>query len=101
MTLMAEHRSVRFAGRGSTALRYLPVTALMIDVVLMLGAEALAVIGRPMLPLTDDNAMSPQALLVALPTIVVIWVGVLHFFGAYRAEIFGAGADEFKRVLNG
>ena len=24
MTLMAEHRSVRFAGRGSTALRYLP-----------------------------------------------------------------------------
>lgn len=99
MTLMAERLHVRSAVRGSTALRYLPVTALLLDVALILGTEVLAVLGRRWV-FSDATQMSTD-LRFAVPVILVIWVAVLQFFGAYRSDVFGAGADEFKRVANG
>ena len=31
---------------------------------------------------------------------VVGWIAIIYLFGGYRADVFGAGTEEYKRVLN-
>jgi exopolysaccharide biosynthesis polyprenyl glycosylphosphotransferase len=58
-----------------------------------------AVLGRGVLPLGSPTDVSDSVLRVA-PTLIVLWLLAHAASGAYRAEVFGAGTDEFKRVLS-
>ena len=102
MTLQAETaRAVADAEAPSLrAWRYLPVIVVLVDVAAMIGAVVLSVVGRQHLSVFDDRAMLFDSALMVGPLMAVGWVGLLAVNGAYRQEVFGAGTEEFKRVLN-
>lgn len=100
MTLVSETTSLT-AGRHSRALTALPVTALVIDTAVMLAVGLIAIVGRRELKVFESAAEVEGQLTVAGPLILAAWVLVLALFGAYQRDLFGAGTDEYKRVVNG
>ncbi|WP_370290672.1 sugar transferase [Nocardioides sp.] len=84
----------------SRALRYLPATALLLDLVLILAAMGVAIAGRRALPIFDTWADVSGSLTIAAPLIALGWLAVLAVSSAYEQENFGAGTDEYRRVLN-
>ena len=38
---------------------------------------------------------------IAGPVMIIGWVAIIFLMGGYRPEVFGAGLDEYKRVVNG
>jgi exopolysaccharide biosynthesis polyprenyl glycosylphosphotransferase len=99
MTLLSVKRT-RTLGPPSRALRYLPVSALVLDLGLITGAVVLAVWGRKRLGIFDSPADVTSALTVAGPLIVLGWLLGIAALGGYRDDVFGAGTDEYKRVFN-
>ena len=87
--------------RRNRALTALPVTALVIDTAVMLGVGLVAILGRRELGVFESAAEVEGQLTIAGPLILAAWVLVLALFGAYQKDVFGAGTDEYKRVLNG
>ncbi len=81
----------------SSLLTYLPSIALAIDV-LCLSAAALSAAAFAQLP-TSIGAPEPHVLLVA-PTVVAGWVGAIALLGGYDRAVFGAGTDEYRRIMN-
>ena len=90
---------MRWVTRQSRTLRFLPATALSADAFVIVMTMIIAAIGHDLVPHTEG--LSVTELVVAGPLIVLLWIGVMGGFGAYQAEVFGAGADEYKRVLHG
>jgi exopolysaccharide biosynthesis polyprenyl glycosylphosphotransferase len=84
----------------SRALAYLPVTAFAADLLILAVATVLAALGRAHLDIFGAPYAASR-LLVAGPLIVAGWLASFAFGGAYRNNVFGAGIDEFRRVLNG
>ncbi len=41
-----------------------------------------------------------QSVLVSSPFLVIAWLAIIAASGGYRAQIFGAGPDEFRTVIN-
>ena len=99
MTLLSVKRT-RTLGPPSRALRYLPVSALVLDLLVMVGVFALAVLGRNRLDVFDSPADVTSSLQVAGPLVLLGWLVVIAAFGGYRDDVFGAGTDEYKRVFN-
>lgn len=99
MTLLAERRALRWVTRQSRTLRFLPLTTLVSDVAVIIVTMIVAAIGHDLAPHTQH--LSNGDLIIAGPIIVLLWILVMGGFGAYQAEVFGAGADEYKRVLHG
>ncbi len=99
MTLVSGTTDHGARGR-SRPLTALPITALLIDAVVMLGVGLVAILGRRELGFFESGAKVEGQLTVAGPLILVAWLGVLVLFGAYQRDVFGAGTDEYKRVLN-
>jgi exopolysaccharide biosynthesis polyprenyl glycosylphosphotransferase len=97
-------------GIRSRALRALPLTALVSDLVLVTATVLLAAYGRSRVLLFDSGApglsqatggpsLAQSIALVALP-LVLGWIGVIALRGGYDQGVFGAGADEYKAVVN-
>lgn len=101
MTLMSQTTGRWTTSARANWLRALPLTALLIDVAIMLGVGIVAIVGRRELDVFQSSAAVEGQLTVAGPLILVAWIGVLSLFGAYQRDAFGAGTDEYKRVLNG
>src|SRR6478609_9712446 len=99
MTLLWVKRT-RTLGPPSRALRYLPVSALVFDLAVMIGVFVLAVLGRSRLDAFDSPADVTSSLQVAGPLVLLAWLVVIAAFGGYRDDVFGAGTDEYKRVFN-
>ena len=78
----------------------LPVVALVLDVLLASLVVCLAVIAHQRVPMFDQSELT-RSLDVAGPLILLGWLVALWIFGAYAGAVFGAGTEEYKRVLNG
>jgi len=94
----------------SRALRALPLSALVLDLALIAGTVVLATYSRNHFNLfggagpgvsanSDGLSLSEAVALVSLP-LVLGWVVVIALRGGYDRGIFGAGADEYKTVVN-
>lgn len=91
--------SVAVPVRGG--LRYIPTVAFGADLVLITIGVFLAILGRETLPFPGYAPTDVSATLdVAGALIIISWVVALAIFGAYRPQVFGAGLDEYKRVVN-
>jgi exopolysaccharide biosynthesis polyprenyl glycosylphosphotransferase len=99
MTLLSV-KGTRTLGPASRALRYLPVSALVLDLAVMVGVFVLAVLGRNRLDVFDTQSDVANSLQVAGPLTLLAWLLVIATFGGYRNDVFGAGTDEYKRVFN-
>jgi exopolysaccharide biosynthesis polyprenyl glycosylphosphotransferase len=96
----------------SRALRALPLTALALDLVLVSAAVLLAAYGRSRILLFDTSnapglsqtsggpTLAESVAFVAVP-LVLGWILVITLRGGYDRGVFGAGADEYKAVVNG
>jgi exopolysaccharide biosynthesis polyprenyl glycosylphosphotransferase len=101
MTLLAETRLSLAAGAHHRALRYLTPTAFVIDVAAVSLAGVAATLGRDQLELFDPSIVQVSDTLgYAGPLMMGGWLLMLWLVGAYSSDVFGAGTDEYKRVLN-
>jgi exopolysaccharide biosynthesis polyprenyl glycosylphosphotransferase len=87
-------------GQASRALRYLPASALVLDLLIVTAVGVFAVWGRKRLGIFENPTDVSSSLAVAGPLIVLGWLLVIALMGGYRNDVFGAGTDEYKRVLN-
>lgn len=78
----------------------MPHTAFLVDAALISLACVVGVVTRRHLPVFDSYTDIRDSVAVVGPLLVVGCLLALWSFGAYRHEVFGAGADEFKRVFN-
>ena len=101
MTLLAESRLSLVAGAPHRALRYLAPTAFVTDFVAVCLAGAAATLGRDRLAIFDPSIVQVSDTLgLAGPLMMGGWLLMLWLVGAYSSDVFGAGTDEYKRVLN-
>jgi exopolysaccharide biosynthesis polyprenyl glycosylphosphotransferase len=101
--------SVRPLRIHSRALRALPLTALVLDLALVTTAVLLAAYSRSKLLVFDSSpslsqstggpTLSQSVTLIALP-LIIVWIGLIALRGGYDQGVFGAGADEYKSVVN-
>src|SRR6516164_11669904 len=82
------------ADAGGWVGRYLR-NAMALDAAVALAAGLVALRGR-----YDSHGHVPAAYIVLTVSLPLIWVGTLALAGAYEARFIGAGADEFRRVIN-
>ena len=99
MTLLSETTS-RWSGARSRYLRALPLTALAIDVALMVGIGLIAIVGRRELDIFTSSASVESSASVAGPMIIAGWIATIALAGGYKKDVFGAGTDEYRRVFN-
>lgn len=85
---------------ASRMLHALPLTALLIDLVVMVGVGLVAIVGRRELDIFTSTANVEHSVTVAGPLIIMGWLATIALGGGYKADIFGAGMDEYKRVFN-
>ncbi len=98
MTLALE-REASVAARSS-GFRYFPPIALLLDLAMIVAATLLATAGRDWLsPVLPVHGNVEGAVTNVAPYILVIWVVALTAMGAYSADLFGAGVDEYKVVI--
>lgn len=80
--------------------RWLTVTHLLLDAMLIIASSSLAVIGREVLPFRDVSEVS-QNVAPAAVVVPVIWLVCLAVFGAYNPSAPGVGTVEYQRILSG
>jgi exopolysaccharide biosynthesis polyprenyl glycosylphosphotransferase len=101
MTLAAESRLSFVVGARSRALRYLSPTAFVADVLAVIFAGVTASLGRDRLDIFNPSALRVSDTLgLAGPMIMGGWLVALWLLGSYSRDVFGAGTDEYKRVLH-
>jgi exopolysaccharide biosynthesis polyprenyl glycosylphosphotransferase len=95
-------QATKLAAPPRGGLRYIPMVAFGMDLVLITFSVCAAILGRGALafsPALDDAAVA-QSLEVAGPVMIVGWVAVVFALGGYRPQVFGAGLEEYKAVVN-
>ncbi len=95
-------RQTRVVAQSRGGLRYIPTIAFGADLVLITFSVFAAILGRELLkfPLDIPARNVSEALDIAGPVMIIGWVAAIFLFGGYRHEVFGAGVDEYKRVIN-
>jgi len=73
-----------------------------IDLVLVTFSVFAAILGRETLhfPMNVPDVRVAGSLDVGGPVMIVGWVAAIFLLGGYRPQVFGAGLDEYKRVVN-
>jgi exopolysaccharide biosynthesis polyprenyl glycosylphosphotransferase len=84
--------------RTGSPLRVLPLTALLLDVIVVTATVFFAAYGRNHVIFLGSAEVSQSAALVGLP-LVLAWILVIAFRGGYDRGVFGSGADEYKIVV--
>jgi len=100
MTVLGDARTRAATATRSRLLRFIPLTAAVVDLVITSIAIAVAVLLRERLPVFGGTAEVSSNLPVAAPLMVVGWIAMTYLIGGYRADVFGAGTEELKRVFN-
>ena len=101
MTLVGASRLSLVFGAHHRALRYLAPTAFVTDFVAVCLAGAAAALGRDRLAIFDPSIVQVSDNLgLAGPLIMGGWLLMVWLVGGYSRDVFGAGTDEYKRVLN-
>jgi exopolysaccharide biosynthesis polyprenyl glycosylphosphotransferase len=99
VTILDFHFRQRVAAPPSRALRALPSTTFFLDLLVIIGVGTLAALGRSWLGLGDAAGLVDDVG-VAAPLLLVSWVFAIFVAGGYRRNVFGAGTEELKRVVN-
>ena len=90
----------RMAGtRPSHSARLIPLAAAIGDLVVLVVATLIAMIGRQELTWFDPRTDVVDFVSVAALPLVVGWMAMLLAVGAYARDIFGAGTEEYKLVI--
>jgi len=86
----------------SSAFRHFPPLALLLDLIIVFTATLLATAGRNRLDALVPVGRGDVEQLVAPfgAYILVVWILALTGLGAYSADLFGAGVDEYKIVVH-
>ena len=71
----------------------------VVDAVVIVLVGVVAGVGRNVLPMFTSVGDLPENLAASGAFIVTGWLLMLFVFGAYDRSYFGAGADEYRRVL--
>src|SRR5688572_23986181 len=79
--------------------RLVPVAAVVVDLVLLAGATVSAMLGRQALPVFDARDDVSSLVLLAAGPMLVAWLVMVQAVGGYSREVFGAGTEEYKRIV--
>ncbi|WP_228488825.1 sugar transferase [Raineyella fluvialis] len=85
------------SGRGSS--RLISTTALLIDLVLILLATGIGVVGRNSLTIFDEAADVTSVVTGMAVWLVPLWIILLAAWGLYRTKNMGAGSLEYQSIL--
>ena len=94
---VSPHAAKILAGEADTSRwvgRYLR-NAMVLDAAVALASGLIALRGR-----YDAHGHVPTGYIVLTLSLPLIWTGALALAGAYEPRFIGAGADEFRRVIN-
>lgn len=80
--------------------KLLPWLVGCVDLLMIAAATALAIRFRVSLPIFDTAGDVLENSVLASGFFVATWLVLLAFFGAYELDVFGAGTEEFKLVVN-
>lgn len=83
----------------SRTVRYLPVVALVTDLVMVFVTGAIADITRNSMDVFNTDVNVPEQLGIAGPLILLGWIAIIAACGGYERSVFGSGTDEYKRVV--
>lgn len=88
-------------GSRNRVVRLLPFATAIIDIVVITVALLLAVLWRNSIhmPGQVQDFDAGHRLNIYAPMILAGWLLVTWIMGGYRNDVFGAGVDEYKRVL--
>ena len=100
MTQLSETTSRWVGGARSNWLRALPLTALVLDVSIMIVVGLVAIVGRRELSVFDASLDVENSVTMAGPLIIVGWLAMIALRGGYKSDLFGAGTDEYRCVMN-
>jgi exopolysaccharide biosynthesis polyprenyl glycosylphosphotransferase len=100
MTVLGEARVRLASASSSRLLRLIPLSALGFDLGIITGAIVLAATLRRQLPMFESPADVSGSLWTVAPLMALGWLTATYLLGGYRPDVFGAGTDEYKRVLN-
>src|SRR6478609_5759956 len=79
--------------------RLVPVAAIVVDLLLLAVATVTAMLGRQVLPIFDSRDDVTSLVLVAAGPMLVAWLAMVQGVGGYSREVFGAGTEEYKRIV--
>ncbi len=85
--------------RGRGASRLISITTLFTDLVLILLAVTVGVLGRNSLAIFDDAADVTSVVTGVAVWQVPLWIAMLAAWGLYRTKNMGAGSLEYQSVL--
>ena len=71
-----------------------------VDTLAISAATVLGVLGRSHLGLFEPSDATLRIAGVASVPLLLVWLGMIYLLRGYRENVFGAGTDEFKRVVN-
>ena len=102
MTVLSVRRARLVSAAPSRALHYLPATTFALDAIVIIASTVLAIVGRLELDLFSPSNVDATHENVGwlAPLIVIAWLLAIFAFGGYSASVFGAGPDEYKRVVH-
>lgn len=100
MTLQSDGRQRLRVAPTRRALTVLPITALVLDVMVMVFVGVLAAYGRDRLNVFEAGVLVVDTLGASGPLILLGWLVAIIVFGGYRTNLFGVGTEEYKRVAN-
>ena len=82
-------------------LRYIPTVAFGTDLVLVTFSVFAAILGREAIPFADLRHHRRRRLADhRRPVMIIGWVAAIFLLGGYRPQVFGAGLDEYKHMVN-
>ena len=94
MTLLSVGSSRGSAPKTAGRLLHaLPVTALVIDLIVMIAVGLVAILGRRELDFFTASFDVEQSVTVAGPLIILGWLATIAISGGYETDIFGAGIN--------
>ena len=76
-----------------------PSAAVAVDVLLLPAATVTAMLGRQQLPFFDASDDVSAIVLVAAGPLLAGWLVMVRGVGGYSREVFGAGTEEYKRII--
>lgn len=78
----------------------IPYVAGGLDLAVVATATVAAVAGRDQLSMSRSVSGWAPSVTLTGPIVLVAWIGIIRLLGGYRHDVFGAGTDEYKRVMN-
>lgn len=103
MTLLSVGRRSLTGGSSSRSRRHgvlLSLSAVLVDLLVITVVGTAAALGREQITYFVDSATVVGTLGLAAPLILVSWMFGIFLMGGYQPHLFGAGSEEYKRVVN-